>query len=480
MPLLRTRLFFVSILALSSLLGLSACPPAAHAAPTSPHDPLVGILRRMDRYLERHEVDGVTMDWRYSVIPSEEIRQTVVCQVLGESEIYRVHPTPRRRAQIARHVDYLVAHLAAINSGTPFDGMLGLSLLVGWEVTRDPRHRAAAAAMVAELEAIPTSQCILNGGLMVAMAMAAEHRLTGDVAAGQKANDILSGLVGYQNDDGSFPHWCFGSEDIHYTGWMGLELVQIERWSQDLSMEPILSRMGRFLEDRGDPRDTTHYQAPCGPGCIRYYYSRASGCGIDYDTRGWTVEPAYDAVVFDHLGTRSYAWAMSFLDSLETGGTLPDLWGYWPPPDDPEYPWTIADTSVVNMSIVYWALGTVLSGRSDAKALAAAAWADEDAAPVTAVPMAPLPAELRLASVRSRGGIELRLELPQAAEVVLALYDAGGRRVRELFRGPLEAGSRRFTWDGRDDGGRWCGSGVYWAAARTADAHRAVAVRLIH
>jgi hypothetical protein len=440
----------------------------------------MGILRRMDRYLERHEVDGVTMDWRYSVIPSEEIRQTVVCQVLGESEIYRVHPTPRRRAQIARHLDYLVAHLPDIHSGSPFDGMLALSLLVGWEVTGDPRHRASAAAMVAELEAIPTSQCILNGGLMVAMAMAAEHRLTGDVAAGAKATAILEGLAHFQNADGSFPHWCVGSEDIHYTGWMGLELVQIERWSQDLSMEPTLARMGGFLESRGDPRDTTHYQAPCGPECIQYYYSRASGCGIDYDTRGWTVEPAYDAVVFDHLGLASYPWAMHFLDSLETGGTLPDLWGYWPPSNDPEYPWTIADTSVVNMSIIYWALGTILSGRSDAKALAASAWADEEAPHLTEVPAAPPITALRLVSVPSRGDVELRLELPRSAEVALTLYDPGGRRVRELFRGPIPAGSRTFAWDGRDAHGVACPSGVYWAEARAAGARRTLAVRLLH
>ena len=472
---------FLASLVLSLLLTLAGIPLAAHAAPTpATRDPLMGILRRMDRYLEQNEVDGVTMDWRYSVIPSEEIRQTVVCQLLGESEIYRVHPTPRRRAQIARHVDYLVAHLRDINSGSPFDGMLALSLLVGWEVTGDPQHRAAAASVVAELKAIPTYECVLNGGLMVAMAMAAEHRLTGDLEAGNKATDILAGLARFQNGDGSFPHWCLGSEDIHYTGWMGLELVQIERWSQDLSIEPTLARMGGFLESRGDPRDTTHYQAPCGPDCVTYYYSRASGCGIDYDTRGWTVEPAYSAVVFDHLGSPSYLSAMRYLDSLETGGTLPDLWGYWPPPDDPEYPWTIADTSVVNMSIVYWGLGTILSGRSDAKALAAAAWGDEDAPRLTAVPAAPLPGAVRLSSMRVRGEIDLRLELPRPAKVALSVYDPGGRRVRELFRGSMDAGSRTFIWDGRDAEGVACATGVYWALARADGTRQTLALRLLH
>src|SRR5207253_2136851 len=123
-------------------------------------------------------------------------------------EIYRIHPTGPRSAQIGRHADYLVAHLDAIRSRTPFDGMLALSLLAAWEVTHRPEHRAAAQDMVNELEAIPTSQCILNGGLMVAMAMADEYRLTGDPVAGAKAAAILAGLPPFQNADGSFPHWC--------------------------------------------------------------------------------------------------------------------------------------------------------------------------------------------------------------------------------------------------------------------------------
>ena len=46
-------------------------------------------------------------------------------------------------------------------------------------------------------------------------------------------------------------------------------------------------------------------------------------------------------------------------------------------------------------------------------------------------------------------------------QVSLALYDVLGRRVRQLWQGPLGAGSHRFTWDGRDEVGKGVATGVY-------------------
>ena len=46
-------------------------------------------------------------------------------------------------------------------------------------------------------------------------------------------------------------------------------------------------------------------------------------------------------------------------------------------------------------------------------------------------------------------------------QVSLALYDVLGRRVRQLWQGPLGAGSHRFTWDGRDEVGKGVAAGVY-------------------
>ena len=58
--------------------------------------------------------------------------------------------------------------------------------------------------------------------------------------------------------------------------------------------------------------------------------------------------------------------------------------------------------------------------------------------------------------------VVLPLELAtDAAGVSLTVYDVLGRRVRQVWQGPLGAGSHRFTWDGRDAGGKAVAAGVY-------------------
>jgi len=46
-------------------------------------------------------------------------------------------------------------------------------------------------------------------------------------------------------------------------------------------------------------------------------------------------------------------------------------------------------------------------------------------------------------------------------QVSLILYNVLGRRVRQLWQGPLGAGSHRFVWNGRDAAGRDVAAGVY-------------------
>ena len=48
-----------------------------------------------------------------------------------------------------------------------------------------------------------------------------------------------------------------------------------------------------------------------------------------------------------------------------------------------------------------------------------------------------------------------------AAEVSLTVYDVLGRRVRQVWDGPLGAGTHRFTWDGRDAAGKGVAAGMY-------------------
>jgi hypothetical protein len=52
-------------------------------------------------------------------------------------------------------------------------------------------------------------------------------------------------------------------------------------------------------------------------------------------------------------------------------------------------------------------------------------------------------------------------ELPRAGYVTVAVFDAAGRRVRQLLDGPREAGRHLLRWDGRDDAGRAVAAGVY-------------------
>lgn len=61
---------------------------------------------------------------------------------------------------------------------------------------------------------------------------------------------------------------------------------------------------------------------------------------------------------------------------------------------------------------------------------------------------------------RSGGALEFRTATP--GRVRIALWDAGGRHVRTLVDGRLEAGEHRAAWDGRDAGGRPVAAGTYF------------------
>ncbi len=65
--------------------------------------------------------------------------------------------------------------------------------------------------------------------------------------------------------------------------------------------------------------------------------------------------------------------------------------------------------------------------------------------------------------------IQLKLELKQAAQCELKIYDLKGRLVRSLQSGSLPAGTTVLRWSGRDDGGRKMSSGVYWAKVLVGD-----------
>ncbi|MGQ0721570.1 MAG: FlgD immunoglobulin-like domain containing protein [Candidatus Eiseniibacteriota bacterium] len=61
----------------------------------------------------------------------------------------------------------------------------------------------------------------------------------------------------------------------------------------------------------------------------------------------------------------------------------------------------------------------------------------------------------------------LSLLVPSPGPASLAVYDVAGRTVRVLHRGPLDAGLRAFSWNGRDESGRDVAAGVYFVRAQS-------------
>ena len=481
------------------------------------HDPLVAMVRRVDRFLRRNSVGGVTPDSRYPLNPTEVARLTAICQLLGYAELNDVVPRRRFRTTVGECADTLLSRFAEVRSGTVFDGMLGYAMLKAYETTNDPRDLAAAEDVIAELTAIPRSEYILNGGLMAAMAFAEHYRVTGNTDSEALARLVLAGEPAYQHVDGSFPHWCWCTRDISYTDWMSMELILIQRAMDDPHIAPMLAGTLAFMEGRIDDQGHTHYEGPCPdyPGCVIEYYSVGSGCSIDTETRAFTNEPAYSALLFDHFHSPRYAPVLGFLHSIESNGTWADQWDYFVPPTDPYYPWASADTSVINISINFWALAATLSGRVDRKGVELE-WARDDAEDtISEDPAPPQPqftqggqgptrsgvvaavSRMRIASSEvanycdsppapgvasspaaaadafsaitpnpSRAGFEIRFATSAAGPVSLTIYDPAGRRVRELLAEELQPGSHSVSWDGRDSAGRRCGRGVYFVALR--------------
>jgi len=64
------------------------------------------------------------------------------------------------------------------------------------------------------------------------------------------------------------------------------------------------------------------------------------------------------------------------------------------------------------------------------------------------------------------GGTSLQLSLPAPADASVRIYSPGGRLVRTLHDGRLEAGSHTLDWDGSDSTGRRVASGVYFVRAQ--------------
>ena len=68
-----------------------------------------------------------------------------------------------------------------------------------------------------------------------------------------------------------------------------------------------------------------------------------------------------------------------------------------------------------------------------------------------------------------RRATRITYDLPVRSEVRLSIYDAGGRRTKELVEGSQAPGRYSLNWDARDKTGRTCPSGVYFCCLKTED-----------
>lgn len=74
---------------------------------------------------------------------------------------------------------------------------------------------------------------------------------------------------------------------------------------------------------------------------------------------------------------------------------------------------------------------------------------------------------------------QLEFRVATTEQVELRIHDVAGRLVRTLFRGRLEPGVHRRTWDGRDDAGSTVASGVYVARLRAGQETSSLKVTLL-
>lgn len=86
----------------------------------------------------------------------------------------------------------------------------------------------------------------------------------------------------------------------------------------------------------------------------------------------------------------------------------------------------------------------------------------------TPVVSMPLLSELSIAPNPATTMATVRFMLGSDGDAWLTVFDASGRRVRELLGGvALPAGSQSLVWDGQDDAGQLVPAGIYWVRAFT-------------
>jgi hypothetical protein len=497
----------------AGLVGLSTLTLSEPTNVDAPSSPTTEIVRRMDDFVQRHETDGIAFDPRALPYPTEVVRLTIVPQLLGYVDSYRREPSARILADVRERADYLVAHFDAASSGTAFDGLMGYALYQAYDVVGDTAYLSRAERVAEMCRHFPEEANRLDWGLMSALPIAEHYRRSGNVKSLDALNDILAWTAAVQNPDGSFPHYCIGSRDIHYTAWIAVELRLLHRSVRSRVADAMFLSASDFLERRIGPDGLAVYSDSCTTTGCKWYTSFETGCDIDYDTRSWVNEIGYEAYVFAAGRRRPLELVVKALDVFETDGGVPDKYAHIPPPSDPTHIWSVGDPSIIRTSLVFWMIAALRRPEVSALALV-----DVDPSPARlaaardaiamgpegpsagpffgpldlvpwSTPRSPSGAELeaqepspsagvgvgggsagpsvaadaRLRVTSAPGRVEFSFALVAEERARLEIYDAAGRIRATLVRGALGAGEHRVRWDGKDAAGRGVAPGVYFA-----------------
>src|SRR5262245_16150056 len=392
------------------------------------------MVQRLGNFIHHNEdATGVTLDPRHLSSFPEQIRLSVVSQLAGYCELNRMFPTSTTRQDIVDRANYLVRFAPACRAFNSGDGMMAYALMLAYEATGDVAYRDGASPIVTWCLSMDPAIENPNRVLMAGMALAEYNHLTGDALALTKLQEILTLIAREQHADGSFPHGCEAGRDIHYTAWMGMELDRIEQLVDDPNSTRMLSGLSAFLKDRIGLDGTIGYTETLPSGTTMYYYSLPN-CRGDYDTRAWTNELAYHALLFDGLTDPRYNAVMNRLLALDSQGAFPDKWDYMPVVTDPYYQWANSPRSVVRSSVVFWALACIQAERGRARA-------NYGGTSKTALSTAPSSGELGIGAAPARtmwlrppspnparGETRMTLGLSRPASVWLTASAAAGRR----------------------------------------------------
>jgi hypothetical protein len=428
-------------------------------------DPLPRVLARAEQFFSLRAPGAILRDPRLVVHEPEEIRLNITAQLLAYCELYAHTGDPRHLEAVILRADFLVARLDEIRTYSAFDGMLGYALLSAYAATGDPAYKAPVETIVARCKQLAGWDNTLNWGLMCAICLSEVHAQAGDEDARTKVIAIINSLRTYQNENGSFPHYCPHSIDVHYTAWMGTELMLVERNLDYPPIGQLLAGIRSFLAERIDATGVPSYESCDHEQNCRSYYSRASGCPEDYDTRGWINELAYHAVILRPVGSHDYYDVMDFLVATGTEGGYPDKWDFLPPAEDPIHIWATGSPSVLRTSLVFWLMAALQRGGFNG-----------DPPPPRMPPLPPLSLARIPASPSTNlilpldpvilnptsGAPIVRFALPAAQVVHLSIHDVSGRVVRELAGSELAAGQHEIAWDGRNGAGATAARGIYF------------------